>query len=360
MPATKNFVGARHDSRTPAKPEHRTRQKRGGYDSVAFAHKGGAMNFANELSACTLCPRACEANRAAGERGFCGADDTLVVARAALHHWEEPPISGQAGSGTIFFGNCPLRCIYCQNQVIAAGQAGVAVSVEDVARMCLDLEGQDALNVNMVTPTHYAPHIRAAVSLARAQGLSLPVVWNTSGYETVHAIRENRGTVDVYLTDFKYADAASAARYSHAADYPQVALAALEAMVEVVGEPVFDEVEGAPRMTRGVVVRHLLLPGCLEDSKHVVRTVWERFGDSVALSLMNQYTPVLAQAAGEGDAWASSQLERCPELARRVPNDEYEELLDYADSLGIEDYFWQEGEAAKESFIPAFDLTGVR
>ncbi len=318
------------------------------------------MDFADELSACVLCPRACGANRAAGECGFCGADGTLVVARAALHHWEEPPISGQAGSGTIFFGNCPLRCVYCQNQIIAAGQAGVSVSIEDVVRMCLDLEGQGALNVNMVTPTHYAPPVRAAVSLARTKGLSLPVVWNTSGYETVDAIRQNRGTVDVYLTDFKYADPALAARYSHAADYPNVALAALEAMVDAVGEPAFDEVAGEPRLTRGVVVRHLLLPGCLEDSKRVVRTVWERFGDSVMLSLMNQYTPVLAQSAQGGDRWAARQLERCPELAKRVSSGEYEELLDYADSLGIEDYFWQEGEAAKESFIPAFDLTGVR
>ncbi len=318
------------------------------------------MDFAKELSTCALCPRACGANRAAGERGFCGADDTLVVARAALHHWEEPPISGESGSGTIFFGNCPLRCVYCQNQVIAAGEAGLAVGVEDVARMCLDLQAQGALNVNMVTPTHYAPQIRAAVAAARKAGLSLPVVWNTSGYETVQAIRENVGTVDVYLADFKYMDSQLAKRYSHAADYPQVALAALEAMVEAVGKPAFDDVAGEARMTRGVVVRHLLLPGALEDSKRVVRTLWECFGDAVMLSLMNQYTPVLAAAAEGGDSWAAGQLKRCPELGRRVSDTEYEQLLDYADGLGIEDYFWQQGEAAKESFIPAFDLTGVR
>ncbi len=317
------------------------------------------MDFAEELSACALCPRACGANRAAGERGFCGADDALVVARAALHHWEEPPISGESGSGTIFFGNCPLRCVYCQNQVIAAGDAGAAVSVSDVARMCLDLQEQGALNVNMVTPTHYAPQIRAAVAQARSAGLALPVVWNTSGYETVQAVKENVGTVDVYLADFKYMDPLLAKRYSHASDYPQVALSALEAMVEAVGEPLFDEAAGQMRLTSGVVVRHLLLPGALEDSKRVVRTLWERFGSSVMLSLMNQYTPVLTAAAAGGDAWAKQQLERCPELGRRVSDIEYEELLDYADGLGIEDYFWQQGEAAKESFIPAFDLTGV-
>ncbi len=311
------------------------------------------------LACCQLCPRACGVDRAAGERGVCGAQGELVVARAALHMWEEPPISGSRGSGTVFFSNCPLRCVYCQNQVIADGRAGVPVTVDDVADMCLDLQQQGALNVNFVTPTHYSPHIRAAVARARARGLALPVVWNTSGYETVQAVRDNVGTVDVYLTDFKYCSSSLARRYSAAPDYPEVAMAALEEMVRCVGAPEGDEVDGQPRLTRGVVVRHLMLPGALEDSKRVVRTIWERFGNDVLLSLMNQYTPVLADAAQAGDAWAQRQLQRCPELGGRVSDGEYEELLDYADSLGIEDYFWQQGGAAKDSFIPAFDLTGV-
>ena len=318
------------------------------------------MEFESELASCHLCPRACGVNRAAGARGVCGAGAGLMVARAALHMWEEPPISGQRGSGTIFFSHCPLGCVYCQNQVIAAGKAGVEVTVGRVADMCLDLQKQGALNVNFVTPTHYAPQARAAVSLARARGLVLPVVWNTSGYETVQAVCDNAGTVDVYLTDFKYMSSDLAKRYSAAPDYPQVALAALDEMVRCTGDAQGDEVDGMPRLTRGVVVRHLMLPGALEDSKRVVRTVWERYGTSVLLSLMNQYTPVLADAAAQGNAWAQKQLARCPELAQRVPDDEYEALLDYADSLGIEDYFWQQGGAAKESFIPAFDLTGVQ
>lgn len=309
---------------------------------------------------CDLCPRSCGADRAAGERGACGADDRLVVARAALHFWEEPPISGERGSGTVFFAHCPLRCAYCQNAVIATGEAGEAVSVERLAAMCLELQEQGALNINFVTPTHYAPEARAAVALARARGLGLPVVWNTSGYETVAAVRANAGTVDAYLTDFKYADAELARRYSQAPDYPDVALAALEAMAEEAGMPTFDEVDVAPRLTGGVVVRHLMLPGALEDSKRVVRLVHERFGDSVLLSLMNQYTPVLADAAEAGDARASATLRRCPELARRVPDEEYERLLDFADELGVGDYFWQQGGAAEDSFIPPFDLTGVR
>lgn len=189
--------------------------------------------------------------------------------------------------------------------------------------------------------------------------MSLPIVWNTSGYETVEAVRANAGTVDVYLTDFKYASSALAARYSKAPDYSKVALAALDEMVAQAGEARYDEFEGQVRMTRGVVVRHLMLPDALEDSKRVVRMLHERYGTSIRLSIMNQYTPVLADAAAAGDAWAGHVLERCPELARRVPDEEYERLLDFADEIGVEDYFWQEGGAAEESFIPPFDLTGV-
>lgn len=310
-------------------------------------------------ASCDLCPRTCGANRAAGARGVCGADGTLVVARAALHFWEEPPISGERGSGTVFFSHCPLHCCYCQNAVIAAGEAGRVLTVEQLTDRCLELQRQGALNLNFVTPTHYALHVRAVVALARERGLTLPIVWNTSGYETVQAIRENADTVDVYLTDFKYADAALAQRYSQVSDYPAVALAALDEMVVQVGKPVFDDAGGGPRLVRGVVVRHLMLPEALEDSRRIVRLVHERYGDHVLLSLMNQYTPVVAGAAAAGDERAAVVLRRCPELAERVPDDDYERLLDFADSIGVEDYFWQEGGAAEESFIPPFDLTGV-
>lgn len=310
-------------------------------------------------AACRLCPRACGANRRAGQRGVCGAGSDLVVARAALHFWEEPPISGEAGSGTVFFGLCPLRCVYCQNAVIAAGQAGRAVTIDQVAQMCLDLQRQGALNINFVTPTHYTPQVIEAVRRARTAGLRLPIVWNTSGYETVDAVNSLQGTVDVYLTDFKYASAELAGRYSKAPDYPEVALAAIQAMVEQVGRPRYDEVDGGLRMTRGVVVRHLMLPGALDDSMRAVRLLHERFGSAVRLSLMNQYTPVLADAARSGDARAKEQLAACPELADRVSDEDYERLLDFADDLGVQDYFWQQGGAAEESFIPPFDLTGV-
>lgn len=370
---------------------------------LAAALDGMPADLAEPLRACRLCPRACEADRLAGQRGVCGADARVRLARAALHFWEEPCISGASGSGTVFFSYCPLRCVYCQNHDIAIGDAGTEVSVRRLARIFLELAAQGARNVNLVTPTHYAPQAVAAVRLARDAGLRLPVVYNTSGYETVEAIGLLAGTVDVYLTDFKYADAATARRYSHAPDYPNVALAALDAMVAQVGKPVFegpvdvserdvlagvangadiadvpragkvhedadslhgsadagtasgDEAENGrtvgdddepPRLLRGVVVRHLLLPGRLEESKRVVRTLHERYGSDILLSIMNQYTPV-------------AHFDAFPELNQTVPAEEYEALLDFADEIGVEDYFWQEGGADSESFIPPFDRTGV-
>ena len=308
--------------------------------------------------ACTLCPRRCGVDRRTA-LGFCRCPDKAIVAKTMLHKWEEPALAGNGGSGAVFFGGCTLGCVYCQNAVIADGEAGAEISIGRLAQIYSELQAKGALNINLVTPTHYAPHARVALDRARERGMDLPVVWNTSGYETVRAVRENRGYADVYLTDYKYASSDLAARYSKAPNYPQVALDALSAMVDEVGDPCFDEYEGDERMTRGVVVRHLMLPGALEDSKRVVQTVWEHFGSSVLLSIMNQYTPVLAESAKAGDAWACRELERCSELARRVPNEDYERLLDFADSLGIKDYFWQEGGAAEESFIPAFDLEGV-
>lgn len=290
---------------------------------------------------------------------MCGAPAEVRVARAALHYWEEPPISGTDGSGTIFFAHCPLRCVYCQNADIALGAHGRPVSIERLAAIMGQLQEAGALNINCVTPTHYAPQIREAVGRARAAGMALPVLWNTSGYETVASIEANRGFVDGYLTDFKYADGALAASYSHAPDYPEAALAALEAMVAVAGEPRYDEYRGQERLVGGVVVRHLLLPDGLKNSKAVVKLLHERFGSAVRLSLMNQYTPVITRFAAEGSAAAARALERYPQLARTVPDSDYEELLDYADELGVQDYFWQEGGACEESFIPAFDFTGV-
>lgn len=300
---------------------------------------------------CDWCPRRCGANRAAGEIGVCGADNTLRIARAALHHWEEPPISGESGSGTVFFSYCPLRCVYCQNRHIALGDTGAAITLERLVEIFLELEEQGALNLNMVTPTHYAPLIAEAIRKARSRGMGLPVVWNTSGYETPEAIAALDGIVDVYLTDFKYADAAPARAYSHAANYPSVAYAALEAMITQVGTPQFDDYHGQTRLIRGVVVRHLLLPGHLNDSHAVVAMLASHFRGRVLISLMNQYTPVI-----DPDDPTARQF---PNLLLHPSSEEYELLLDYADNLGLDEYFWQDGEADRESFIPSFDMTGV-
>ena len=296
-----------------------------------------------DMSCCCLCPRECRADRRAGQAGRCGMTDQLVVARAALHMWEEPCITGRGGSGTVFFSGCALGCVYCQNHEIAAGHAGKQISVERLAEIFLELQAKGAENINLVTAGHFLPQVRKALGLAKAQGLTLPVVYNTGGYEKREAVCSLEGLVDVYLPDLKYMSPELASRYSYAPDYFEVASQALAQMVEQTGPPVFDE---RGMMTKGVIVRHLQLPGCLEDSRRVIRYLYETYGDDIYISIMNQYTP-LPQTA----PW--------PELCRRLTEEEYEELVDYAIGLGVENGFIQEGETAQESFIPPFDAEGV-
>ena len=296
---------------------------------------------------CKLCPRHCCARRAEGRAGLCGATAELRVARAALHFWEEPPISGESGSGAIFFSGCPLRCVFCQNHEISQEGFGLPVTTGRLAQMMLDLRDQGALNINLVTPSHYLPHVVEAVRLARGAGLGLPIVCNTSGYETVEAVRALEGTVDVWLTDYKYASGELAGRLSRAADYPEVASAALAEMLRQV-RAAGGRTEGPDgRMTRGIIVRHLVLPGHTDDSCAVLDRVWDLAGNDVDISVMNQYTPNDACRAAGGD------------LARAVTDEEYELVLDHSDGLGFERLWWQQGGTVSESFVPAFDATGV-
>lgn len=295
------------------------------------------------LSHCTLCPRKCGVNRLNGETGFCGALDTVRVARAALHFWEEPCLSGEAGSGTVFFSFCTLKCVFCQNYEISTCRRGVDISLERLSEIFLELQAQGALNINLVTPTHYIPQIVCAVRHARKNGLTLPIVYNSSGYETPESIRLLDGIVDIYLPDFKYADDDLAKKYSHAPNYAQYALDSITAMVEQVGTAQFDA-HGI--MKKGVLVRHLLLPEQIDDTKRVIQTVAERFGDRVYLSLMNQYTPL-------------AHVKRFPELDRTLDPLDYKDAVSYALSKGIRQGFVQEDETAKESFIPHFDGEGV-
>lgn len=298
------------------------------------------------LGHCELCPRRCGANRAAGAHGVCGADDSLKIARAALHYWEEPPISGECGSGTIFFSGCPLKCVYCQNHEISTGGFGIEVAPGRLVEIMLELQEQGAHNINLVTATHYAHLLPDAIGEARRRGLSIPIVYNTSGYEREEAVAELAGLVDVWLVDYKYADADLGRALSHVADYPETAARALSRMCAAVAARGGELVDADGMMRRGVIVRHLVLPGHADDSCRVLDRIWDVAGD-VPISVMNQYTPNERMRASGG------------ELSRAVTEDEYEFVLDHADDVGFTQMFWQEGGAVDESFTPAFDTTGV-
>ena len=287
---------------------------------------------------CTLCPRACGVDRAKGETGVCRSPGMPLVAHTMLHMWEEPCISGKNGSGTVFFSGCPLGCIYCQNERISRGGVGKSYSDKELASLYLSLEEKGAENINLVTASHYLPHVVSSVRLAREKGLKIPVVYNTSGYETVDALSLLSGVVDVYLSDLRYVRAETARRFSYAADYPTVAHFALKEMVRQCPSPIFNE-EGI--LVKGVIVRLLLLPGHLIEAKMALREVYTRYGDAVYISLMSQYTPT-----------HSTKYE---ELNRRVSEAEYASFLDYARSLGIKNAFVQELSAASEQYIPHFD-----
>ena len=292
---------------------------------------------------CSLCPRMCGTDRAAGQKGFCGGGNLVRVARAALHYWEEPCISGESGSGTVFFSGCTMRCVFCQNKEISRSEVGKEITIERLAEIYLELAAKGANNINLVTPMHYAPQITAALDIARKNGLTLPIVWNTGGWERRESIAAVRDYADIWLSDFKYFDSSLGESLSKAPNYFSVAAAALDQMVKQTCEPVFDE-NGI--MRRGVIVRHLMLPGHLDDTKNVLRFLYENYGDSIWISIMNQYTTMCSDP-------------RFPELSRTVSDEEYNEAIDFACELGIENAFVQEGGTVGESFIPPFDLSGV-
>ena len=286
---------------------------------------------------CTLCERRCGVNRSNGERGACKMTSEIYISRADLHMWEEPPITAERGSGTVFFSGCSLGCIYCQNRKISRAEVGRPITVLGLAEVFLALENKGAHNINLVTPTHYVPSIISAVKEARSKGLSVPIVYNTGSYETEDTIDALRDTVDVWLPDLKYYKPETAKKYSNASDLPTVSRRAIDKMVEIAGAPELDE-NGV--MTRGVIVRILLLPGRVAEAKLNVKYLHEKYGDKIYISLMSQYTP-------------SPDLE--PPLNRRVTIAEYDELVNYAEKLGIKNAFTQEREAASESFIPDFE-----
>lgn len=285
---------------------------------------------------CNLCPRRCGTDRTKGY-GYCGMSDRLKIARAGLHFWEEPCISGESGSGTVFFTGCQLGCLYCQNGSISHGGVGAEIDETRLSEIFIELKSSGANNINLVSATQYVPHVIKAIRSARENGLEIPVVYNSGGYETIETIGMLKGYIQIYLPDFKYMDKSLAKELSKAGDYPEIAKKAIDEMVNQVGKPEFYD-NGI--MKKGVIIRHLVLPGYIENSKAVIKYLFERYGNDVWLSIMNQYTP---------------QTEMKGTLARALTAREYDEVIDYASELGVENAFIQEEGTASESFIPSFD-----
>lgn len=301
------------------------------------------MKNMNKYENCLLCPRKCGINRRTGQTGVCGVSSEIMVARAALHYWEEPCISGKRGSGAVFFSGCSLHCVFCQNREISDGKAGKVISKERLSDIFIELAGKGANNINLVTPGQYIPDIVWAVNDAKSRGMKLPIIYNTSGYENVTELKLLEGIVDVYLPDFKYMDSTLSAMYSRAKDYPSVAKQALSEMVRQQPDVVIDDATGL--IQKGVIVRQLLLPGHVNDAKAVLKYLYDTYHDHVYISMMSQFTPIA--------------LKDYPEINRTVTKREYERLVNYALEIGITNAFIQEGDVAKDSFIPAFDCEGV-
>lgn len=292
---------------------------------------------------CTLCSKECKVNRTNGQIGFCGASDKMEVGRAALHHWEEPSISGKNGSGTVFFAHCTLGCVYCQNRSISRRHSkSVIVDENRLAEIFLELQQKNAHNINLVTATHYTFGVCKAIDLAKQKGLCIPVLLNCGGYEKTETIKLFNKKIDIYLPDFKYYSSYYSEKYSNAVDYLETCEKAIDEMVKQTGKPNFNK-DGI--LQKGTVIRHLMLPNMLSDTKQVLRRIAENWGDNVLVSLMRQYTPF--------------DMANFPELNRKITDEEYNEAIEYFEMLGLSGYL-QESEAATESFIPAFNGEGVK
>ena len=293
-------------------------------------------------SKCNLCPRNCGIDRRI-QKGYCKAPHAITAARSSLHFWEEPCISGVEGSGTVFFSGCSMGCVYCQNFDIAHQNFGKEISIERLCDIFLELQNKKANNINLVTPTHYADKIIEAVKLAKQKGLKIPVVYNTSGYEKEETIESLKDTVDIFMPDFKYWLSETAKKYSNAPDYPEIAKKAIDKMVTLNPHLVFDK---RGMLQKGVIIRILLLPGFVYEAKRITEYVYSKYGDSVIISLMSQYTP-------------NKNTDEFPEINRKVRKKEYESLVQFAVDLGLENVYIQDGSSASESFIPPFTLEGV-
>lgn len=295
-------------------------------------------------SNCRLCPRECGADRDNGQLGFCRATVQPRVALADLHHWEEPCLSGTRGSGTVFFSHCNLGCIFCQNAPVSSGEIGQEVSNDRLADIFLSLQAKGAHNINLVTPSHYAPDILKALDIAKSKGLRLPIVYNCGGYENLPTLTALDGYVDVFLPDLKYATAETSRGCAGIDNYFYVATKAILRMAKMIGECRFDD-DGI--MQRGLIVRHLVLPGRVEESKTILDWIRDELPEWVTVSLMGQYMPV-SRAAGH------------PEFGRKLRRKEYQEVVDHLLDSGLENGYCQEWGAADKKFVPEFILKGVK
>ncbi|MDI3310233.1 MAG: radical SAM protein [Thermoanaerobacterium sp.] len=291
---------------------------------------------------CNICPRNCNVDRST-KTGFCGMLSEIKVAKAYLHEWEEPCISGSKGSGTVFFTGCNLRCVFCQNYKISQENFGISVSTEKLSDIFMNLEKAGAHNINLVTPTIFISKIKEAIIMARNNGLSIPIVYNSNAYENVESLKTLEGLIDIYLPDLKYYNDETAMKYSNAPHYFEYATKAILEMYRQVGNPAFDN-DGI--MKKGIIVRHLILPGKLDETKKILKWIKDNLSNEVYVSLMGQYIPYY-------------NANKYQELNRRISNKEYEEVIEYFFEIGLENGFVQDDESASESFIPDFDLEGI-
>lgn len=301
------------------------------------------MNYIKLLENCTLCIRNCNVNRNNGNKGICNSTNNIKIARAALHFWEEPCISGVNGSGTVFFSNCNLKCVFCQNYKISSEGFGTEITIDRLSEIFLELQDKGANNINLVTPTHFVPQIIEALKIAKNKGLHLPIIYNTNSLDSLDTIRSLNGYIDVYLPDFKYFEDKYALKYSKIKGYSKNVIEIIEEMIKQVGGPKFNK-EGI--IQKGVIVRHLLLPGLLFDSKKIIDAIYKKFGDSVYISLMNQYTPMY-------------NAKMYPEINKSINEKTYDSLIDYALSIGLKNGFIQESGTNSEEFVPDFNNEGV-
>ncbi|MGL4773033.1 MAG: radical SAM protein [Clostridium sp.] len=301
------------------------------------------MNYLSHLESCTLCKRNCKVNRLNGDLGFCNASDKVKIARAELHHFEEPPISLENGSGTVFFSHCNLRCVFCQNHEISHEEKGAFISIERLSEIFLELQSKGANNINLVTPTHFVPQIIEALNISKGRGLTIPIVYNTNGYDSLDTIKMLNGYIDVYLPDFKYFNDSYSLKYSKAPKYKENILEIIEEMINQVGEASFNE-KGL--ILKGVIIRHLMLPSLLFDSKKIIDAIYNRFGDKVYISIMNQFTPMYKALEFK-------------ELSKPLNSKHYDSLVDYAINIGVKNGFIQDEGTATSAYTPSFELEGV-